>query len=403
MIGQKGIPAKSGGVERHVEELATRLAKNGHEVFVYCRTPYTPPYLKEYKGVKLINLPAVHTKNLEAITHTFLATLHVLFQKADVVHYHAIGPSSLCFIPRLLKRKTKIVSTFHCQDYYHQKWGFFARAYLRFGEFIALKAPQATIAVSRALQGEARRKYNCLASYLPNAVELPEPVYDISPLKQFGLSPRSYILYVGRLIRPKGVHDLISAYQRLKTDKKLVIVGGASHTKNYVQELKDLAQGSANVLFLGEQTGSLLKALFSQAALYVSPSYSEGLSISLLEAMSYGLPVVASEIKENQEVIKGAGVLFKTHDVADCAQKMEYVLSHQKEADILGAMAKERIKKYYQWEWVISQIEKIYQGGIVYEIAKDAQDIRNEKFLLKDNPPLADKGEIVSNFLFFGI
>ncbi len=108
-IGQKGIPAIMGGVEKHVEELAVRLAALGHEVFVYVRHNYTYKNLQEFKGVKLIHLPSISTKHLDAISHTFLATLHALFCSYDIVHYQAIGPSFLSWIIKLFKRKTLLL------------------------------------------------------------------------------------------------------------------------------------------------------------------------------------------------------------------------------------------------------------------------------------------------------
>jgi glycosyltransferase involved in cell wall biosynthesis len=125
MIGQKGIPSKGGGIEIHVEELAIRLVNSGHEVSVFTRPNYSDKNLKEYKGVKLISLPSVGTKHLDAITHTFFSSLRVVFSKKyDVVHFHGIGPSSMIWLVRFLRPNLKVVTTFHCQDYYHKKWGY---------------------------------------------------------------------------------------------------------------------------------------------------------------------------------------------------------------------------------------------------------------------------------------
>ena len=127
MIGQKGIPSIYGGIEKHVEELSVLLVQKGHEVNVYTRLNYTPADKKEFNGVNLISLPSIHTKHLDTITHTFLATLHVLFKKVDIIHYHGVGPSTLAWIPRLLKPRAKVIVTFHSIDRFHKKWGLFAR------------------------------------------------------------------------------------------------------------------------------------------------------------------------------------------------------------------------------------------------------------------------------------
>ena len=86
-IGQKGMPTLSGGIEKHVEFVAKGMAKEGHEVFVYTRPYYTDKNLKTFEGVNLISLPTIRSKNFDAIFHTFLASIHVLFQRADIIHY----------------------------------------------------------------------------------------------------------------------------------------------------------------------------------------------------------------------------------------------------------------------------------------------------------------------------
>ena len=124
MIGQKGIPVRYGGIERHVQELSLKLNKLGHSVFVYTRPYYTNKNLKEFKGVNLISLPSIHTKHLDAISHTFLATLDALRKDYDIIHYHGVGPSLLSWIPRIFKPRVKVVVTFHCIDRRHKKCSF---------------------------------------------------------------------------------------------------------------------------------------------------------------------------------------------------------------------------------------------------------------------------------------
>ena len=362
MIGQKGIPAASGGVERHVEELSTRLAARGHEVFVYCRSPYTSPSLKEYKGVHLIHLPCVHAKSFEAITHTFLATLHVLFQQADIIHYHAIGPSSLSFIPRLLKWRSRVVATFHCQDYFHEKWSLLARMYLRLGEWVTCHVPHRTIAVAKTLAAYARTMYGRSLVYIPNATSISEQkIPHAQFLRAWHLRKGSYIVWIGRLVPHKGVHELIVAYKKLSTKKKLVIVGTGSHTASYERMLRRSAQRNPSILLVGEQHGSALRALLWGAAVYAIPSASEELSISLLEAMAAGLPVVSSNIPENREALGDAAWFFNVHNINDLATKLHYAIRHPREGKALGERARARITKYYTWERIIPQIEDMYE------------------------------------------
>ena len=364
MIGQKGIPARGGGVERHVEELATRLAKNGHEVFVYCREHYTSSRSATYNGVHCIYLPTLRTKHLDAIVHTLLATLHVLFQRADIIHYHAIGPASLLWIARLIKRSATIFFTFHCQDYHHEKWGFIARLYLRFGEAIGCRFAHRVITVSKTLTKYAWTAYQRDAAYIPNGAPRAATTVYRRQLQRLDLAANGYILAVARLIPHKGIHELISAYQRILTKKKLVIVGDGTYTDRYVQKLYTLAKGNPNILFLGNQIGETLATLYGNAYCFVHPSHSEGLSIALLEAMQYGQGVLTSSIPENREVIDGVGYTFRTGSVDDLVHKLDFLLRHPECVRRAGERARLRVRRMYHWETIVRTTERCYQEAI---------------------------------------
>lgn len=360
MLGQKGIPARGGGVERHVEELATRLAKNGHEVFVYCRDHYTSSRKTTHNGVRCIYMPTIRTKHLDAILHTFLATVHVLFQRADIVHYHAIGPASLLWIIRLLKRNATIFFTFHCQDYHHEKWGLVARLYLRFGEAIGCRFAHRIITVSKTLTKYVWTAYQRNAAYIPNGAPRIGRIAHRRQLQRLGLVKNEYILSVARLIPHKGIHELIAAYQKILTKKKLVIVGDGTYTDRYVQKLYALANGNPNILFLGNQIGETLATLYGNAYCFVHPSHSEGLSIALLEAMQYGQGVLTSSIPENREVIEGVGYTFRTGSVDDLTHKLDFLLRHPDCVRRAGERARLRARRAYHWETIVRTTERCY-------------------------------------------
>jgi len=372
-IGQKGIPSSYGGVENHVEQLAVRLAAKGHKVHAYCRRWYQQitfpinPNQNQYKKVNLLTFPSINNKNIDTILSTSLNTLNVLTKKADIIHYHGIGPSSLLFIPRFLKRKSRIVGTFHCRDYHHQKWGFFAQEYLKFGEKICVHFSHNAIAVSQALQDYARKKYHKEIAYIPNGVpimkkERPKLISD------WNLERNKYIITVARLVRHKNIHHLIKAYQRIyqkptPTHPKLVIVGGpADGGGKYEESLKKISKENPNIVFTGYQTGHLLAELFSNAYFYVHPSISEGLPIAILEAMAYGKCPLVSNIPENLEPISDFGFSFKVGSIKDLTEKLRALLHKPKLVQETGEKARKHVRKNYNWDQIIEKTQEFYDG-----------------------------------------
>ncbi|HPN81710.1 MAG TPA: glycosyltransferase family 4 protein [bacterium] len=358
-IGQKGIPAKQGGIEKHVEELSARLAQAGLNVTVYCRPHYTGNSNKSAFGIRTINLPSLKTKNLDAISHTFLATIHALFQNYDIIHYHGVGPSLLSWLPRIFAPKTKVIATFHCVDRKHQKWSHFAKLMLKAGEWAACHFPHQTITVSQALKKYCQQRFGRETTYIPNGVTTTNN-NEGKILTEFGLSQNKYFLAVARLVRHKGLHTLIMAYQQIASDKKLVIVGAGANTDSYVDYLHQLAQGNKNIIFTGQQGGENLEALFRNAYLFVQPSEAEGLSIALLEAMAYGLPILISDIEENQEAAQGLGLEFENKNIADLARQMKLAEQNQEEIKARAAEAKKIINQKYNWHQITKETIILY-------------------------------------------
>lgn len=361
-IGQKGIPTKQGGIEKHVEELSVRLADLGFDVTVYSRPYYTGDTRKsyEYKGVKIINLPSLKTKNLDAISHTFISSIHALFQDYDVIHYHGVGPSLLSFIPRIFKPRAKVVATFHCIDRQHQKWGLIAKAMLAAGEWSACRFPHETIAISKILKKYCYYRFDKEVNYIPNGVSVTPPANDQKWLAENGLEQGKYIVTVSRLVRHKGIHTLIDAYNQIITDKKLVIVGDGANTDDYVAQVKDMAKGNKNIVFAGLKSGEELAAIFRNAGLFVQPSEAEGLSIALLEAMAYGVPAIISNIEENQEPAEGFALEFINKNSKSLADKLNYALTHEAEMKALAEQAKNRADKDYNWDNIAKDTAKLY-------------------------------------------
>lgn len=361
MIGQKGVATggRAGGIERHVREISKRLAFIGHEVFVYARAKYDPEKSDQFEGVKLIYLPTIYSKHIEAILHTFLASIHALRQDYDIIHYHGVGPATLAWIPRLFARQAKVIVTFHSQDRFHKKWGLFARLYLYFGEWASVMFSHYCIAVSHEMQVFCRERFNREVVYIPNGAEIKEVEGD-DELAKFDLKPQSYFLNVGRIVPQKGLHYLIEAFKNIDTNKKVVIVGAPSFSDDYYTRMRELAKGDDRIRFLGFQEGRTLEQLYANAYAYVHPSEYEGLPLVILEAMSFGLMPIVSDIEPNREVIHGVGMTFVTADVHDLREKLLYALDHPAVVQDQSEEAKSIIETHFNWDTITDHIEAVY-------------------------------------------
>lgn len=361
MIGQKGLPTQYGGIERHVEELSRSLVRAGHEVLAYVREWYTPKTETSYQGIQLVHTPTIHTKHLDAIVHTLISSIHASFQKADVIHYHGVGPSLLSFIPRLLSPKTKVVATFHCIDRYHQKWGFLAQLFLRLGERAACVFPHETIAVSKTIQNYCLNEYQKNTTFIPNGVTMPEKTGS-ETLSTWNLTPGKYILMVSRLVKHKGAHYLVDAWKQLKKknpellqDYKLVIVGGSSFTDRYINSLHSAAKEDTSIVFTDWQSGQALEELYANTKLLVHPSENEGLPITVLQAMAHGRPVLVSDIPEHQEVIMDTAFHFRNTSTTSLVEKLSTLLSDSQKLTESGTRNKMNAELNYQWKTISTE------------------------------------------------
>ncbi len=365
MIGHKFIPSRNGGVEVVVTNLAPLLAEKGYEVTCCNRTNKdfkkarkNGPLPKEYRGVRLLWMPTVDRRGLAAMTSSIAASVHAAFGPYDLVHFHTEGPCFLCWLPRLFGKK--IVVTVHGLDHRRQKWGRLASAYIMQGEKAAVRHAHRIIVLSRGVQQYFEDTYHRETVIIPNGVEPAEirPAREIT--RQFGLQPREYILFLGRLVPEKGIHYLIQAYLGLKTDKKLVIVGDTSDTDQYVQQLHEMAGNAPGIIFTGFQQEEIRAELYSSAYLYVLPSDLEGMPLTLLEAMSYGCCCVTSDIGECADVMDGSGFTFPKGNVEKLREILQKLCDHPEKVEASRERAKEVIATKCTWRDVALETDRLY-------------------------------------------
>lgn len=368
MIGQKHIPSREGGVEIVVEELSTRMVKKGYHVIVYNRKSKHAMDKKQkitnitnYKGVELKYALTIDKKGLAAMTSSFFGSLQILFSKADVVHYHAEGPCAMIPLIKFFSKK-KIVATIHGLDWQRAKWGSgFASKYIKFGEKMAAKYADEIIVLSNNVQEYFKNTYNRKTNFIPNGVNKPQILKPDIIKKKYKLKKEDYILFLGRIVPEKGIHYLIEAFNKIDTNKKLVIAGGASDTDSYYSELKEKAKANKNIIFTGFVQGQELEELYSNAYIYCLPSDLEGMPLSLLEAMSYGLCCLTSDIKECSDVIADKGKTFLKSNVDDLTAKIQQLLEDENLVKKYKKESQNYILEKYNWDDIVEKTLQLYK------------------------------------------
>lgn len=341
-IGIRGLPGVQGGVEMHCENIYTRMC-DAH-IIVYRRKPYLCELShKQYPNMSYVDLPSTRVKGFEAVLHTFLCVCHIAFHRPDVVHVHNIGPGM--FAPLLKLLGMRVVMTYHSPNYEHKKWGKVARAILRASEYLSLKFVDKVIFVNKFQMQKYSSHIQSKSVYIPNGINSVTPSTNTDFIEKNEIKRGEYVLAVGRLTPEKGFEYLVQAANELPEVKQVVIAGASDHDTSY-QEMLHRLDLKGKVVFTGFTTGEDLRQLYSHAKLYALTSVNEGFPLVLLEAMSYSLPLIASDIPATHLIELDESDYFRPADVPDLKRVLAVKLNQD-----LGRVNYEAINDF-DWQTI---------------------------------------------------
>lgn len=368
MLGHKRVPSREGGIEVVVGELSTRMVKKGHEVTCYNRRgdhvsgkEFSEKWGDNYQGVRLKNVFTVNRRGWAAMTASVTAAICAAAGRYDAVHFHAEGPCAMMWLPKLMGKRC--IATIHGLDHMRAKWGRLSSAYIMAGEKMAVRCADEIIVLSESARDYFEKTYGRKTNVIPNGIQVPVRAEADLIRSRFSLKENEYLLFVGRLTPEKGIQYLIEAYKKVKTDKKLVIAGGSSNTERYAEELKEMASDDGRIVFTGFVQGRPLEELYSNAYLFVQPSDLEGMSLCLLEAMSYGNCCLVSDIPECADVVEQNGVLFAKGNTKDLAQKLQELCDSPETVRRYKERSASFILEKYNWDTVVDQTLELYRRG----------------------------------------
>jgi alpha-maltose-1-phosphate synthase len=355
VIGTRGFPMIQGGIETHCEELYTRIgSKFNCELIIFRRTPYVKDKLSKYNNIRFIDIWVPKSKYFETFLHSFISTIYSVFLKPDIAHFHNTGPG--VFMPIIKLFNIKIIFTYHNISYTQKKWNTLSKHFLNLTEKISVKWSDSVIFISTTLRDMMIKRYK-IQNYtlIRNGVKKASITASTKYINSLGLKPHKYIIGVGRFLEEKGFDYLIEAYKKTNLmEYKLVLVGDTDYPTSYSNKLKILATEN-NVLLTGFIKGENLREIFSNAKLYIMSSFEEGLPIALLEAMSYNLDVLVSDIPPNLEIGLEEDDYFEVGNSTLLAEKIRSKLNKPKIRDF-----SKKLNDTYNWDSIAVSTYEFY-------------------------------------------
>jgi glycosyltransferase involved in cell wall biosynthesis len=372
MLGTRGLPNKYGGSETCVEEVGVRLLDRGQEVRIFSRPRVTGTDEREFRGMAQVPLPSVPVQNVDTLSHSLLAVLWLGWRRlragggapTPVLHFHGSGNGAVTPLTRALNLPT--VVTVDGPDWRRAKWGPVARRLLRTAAWLATRCADVVVADSREAVAVYKEDFGADTVFIPyGAPEVADEPAAAFPaaLRERGLGPGDYILFVGRFTPEKEIHTLVQAHGLLPEPRPpLVLVGGTPDDSDYARQVA--GQAGDGVHFVGKLFGDELDPVARGARVYVQPSAVEGTSPMILTAMAYGLPLIASGIAENRETIGEGGTFFPAGDARALADAIRTLLDDPELARERADALRRRVHATYSWDAVTDAYLRAYRDAV---------------------------------------
>jgi glycosyltransferase involved in cell wall biosynthesis len=354
IAGTRGIPANYGGFETFAEELSTRLAQRGYEVYVYCRQRHTE---SEYRGTHLRYLPTIRHKYFDTLAHSFLTTIHLLFHRVDAALYCNAANAIFTWMPRVtgipvalnvdgLERKRK-------------KWNALARAWYLLSEYLSTVFPTAIVSDAAHIREYYLKRYHADSVFIPYGAPTGK-VATSAALGQLGLEADRYFLYVSRMEPENNALLVRESFEKTPGDVRLALIGDAPYAQKYIQQVRNT--NDARIVMPGAIYGSGYHELQSHCLAYIHATEVGGTHPALIEAMGRGALTLYLDTPENAEVAGGAALPFTPDTLGE--RMGEVLRMSEAERNEWRARAVQRVRERYSWDAVTDAYERLLTGLI---------------------------------------
>lgn len=350
LLGTRGIPANYGGFETFAEEISVRLAERGHDVTVYCREPSAE---RTYRGVRLRFLPTIRHKYFDTVAHTALSTIHVLFRRFDVLLYCNAANAVFTLWPRLLGTPTAL--NVDGVERHRKKWNYLAKTWYLISEWLATWCCSAIVSDAERIREYYLQHYGRESTFISYGAEAGR-IERTELVRGLGLEPGKYVLYVSRMEPENNALMVREAFEKVRTDFKLVLVGDAPYSADYIRQVRDTRD--PRIVIPGGIYGDGYQQLQSHCHTYVQATEVGGTHPALIEAMGRGALVLYLDTPVSAEVAGDAAVPFRD----DLVAKLQWAVDVcQQERAAWGCRAMQRVAKHYSWNAVTDAYEALFR------------------------------------------
>ncbi|MEP6491297.1 MAG: glycosyltransferase [bacterium] len=350
------------GFETAFSEIAPRLVERGHDITIYCRANAhsAARRVPREDGVRLVYMPAPGGKNLSALASTGLAVVHALAARQfDVWFFVNVGMGHHAALARLSGKP--VVMNVDGLDWQRGKWGPVARTYFQSAARSAVRYCTRLVTDADAMRAYYRDHFGADSEMIAYGAEVcvserPEL------LRAIDATPREYFLIVSRLIPENSLEAMLEGFQRSRTTKQLIVVGGANYRDAFHARLRDIAAADARIRLVGHVADqTLLTELWCNCYAYLHGHSVGGTNPALLRAMGCGSAVLARDTVFNREVLGETGKFF-AHEPEAVRSMVDAIDGAPHEAAALRDLAPRRVLERYTWEQIAAAYDRVFRS-----------------------------------------
>ena len=349
LVGGQNVPG-IGGAEAYMFNMGKSLFKSGHDVTIICSDRKT--YTTSVDGIEIVH-EVCPKSNMVALPMLFFKSLAYIYKnrkEIDVVNFQSIF---FAFLPGWITALCgcKVCYTIHSLAEDNPKHGKMLKLLMKMMAFVSIwLCGKNILTISKSKAKEVKARYGKTCSVVPCGVDLPISDINSDILVRFGINSGHYYLTIGRIDPIKNLDVLIKAFNKNKSKGYQLVIAG-DYENNYGRYLQDLAEGNENIIFVGRVMGDDKDCLLKNCFINCLVSSSEGMPISLLEAMAYGKPCIVTDIPAIREVMQEKwGYWCKVKDVDSLQRQMEYVEGNYEKTVDLGHHMADYIAKHHTWD-----------------------------------------------------